>query len=124
MIEEIQKLRSLNKHRDDIINQMENQNKNLRETETQLKLTQNDYELLHNLNKSLEMKVKDLQEKLDPSFLSSRRRPTVLKRIKSSSQSSTKTRSNCFSTSFSTKWRMTALSEMIQWVEANSSKNS
>lgn len=34
MIEEIQKLRSLNKHRDDIINQMENQNKNLRETET------------------------------------------------------------------------------------------
>lgn len=34
MLEEISKLRSLNKHRDDIINQMEAQNKNLRETET------------------------------------------------------------------------------------------
>lgn len=34
MLEEISKLRSLNKHRDDIINQMETQNKNLRETET------------------------------------------------------------------------------------------
>jgi hypothetical protein len=65
MLEEIQKLRSLNKHRDDIINQMETQNKNLRETETQLKLTQNDYELLNNLNRGLELKVKDLQEKLE-----------------------------------------------------------
>ena len=48
LLEEIQKLRSLNKHRDEILNQMESQNKNLRETETQLKLTQNDYELLTN----------------------------------------------------------------------------
>ena len=44
--EEITRLKSLNKHRDDIINQIESQNKNLRDTETQLKLTQNDYELL------------------------------------------------------------------------------
>ena len=65
IMEEIQKLRSLNKNRDDIITQMETQNKNLRETETQLKLTQNDYELLQNQNKGLEMKVKDLQEKLE-----------------------------------------------------------
>ena len=34
LMEEIQKLRSLNKHRDEIINQMESQNKNLRDTET------------------------------------------------------------------------------------------
>jgi predicted RNase H-like nuclease (RuvC/YqgF family) len=37
--EEIQRLKSLNKHRDDVINQIENQNKSLRDTETQLKLT-------------------------------------------------------------------------------------
>ena len=65
LMEEIQKLRSLNKHRDEIIEQMDTQNKNLRDTETQLKLTQNDYELLQNQNKGLEMKVKDLQEKLE-----------------------------------------------------------
>lgn len=34
LMEEIQKLRSLNKHRDEILNQMESQNKNLRDTET------------------------------------------------------------------------------------------
>ena len=60
LMEEIQKLRSLNKHRDEILGQMESQNKNLREAETQLKLTQNDYELLQNQNKSLEIKIKEL----------------------------------------------------------------
>lgn len=65
MMDEIQKLRSLNKHRDDIIGQMETQNRSLRETETQLKLTQNDYELLHTQNKTLELRVKDLQEKCE-----------------------------------------------------------
>lgn len=34
MMEENQKLRSLNKHRDEILNQMETQNKSLRDTET------------------------------------------------------------------------------------------
>ena len=34
LMEEIQKLRSLNKHRDEILGQMESQNKNLREAET------------------------------------------------------------------------------------------
>lgn len=55
----------MNKHRDEILGQMENQNKHLREAETQLKLTQNDYELLQNQNKSLEIKVKELQEKIE-----------------------------------------------------------
>lgn len=45
-MEEIQKLRSLNKNRDEILNEMESKSKNLRETETQLKLTQNDIEIL------------------------------------------------------------------------------
>lgn len=34
MMEEVQKLRSLNKHRDEILTQIDTQNKNLRETET------------------------------------------------------------------------------------------
>ena len=34
LMEENQKLRSLNKHRDEILGQMESQNKNLRDTET------------------------------------------------------------------------------------------
>jgi len=34
LMEEIQKLRSINKNRDEIINQMETQNKGLRDTET------------------------------------------------------------------------------------------
>lgn len=46
LMEEIQKLRSLNKNRDEILNEMESKSKNLRETETQLKLTQNDIEIL------------------------------------------------------------------------------
>ena len=37
----------------------------MRETETQLKLTQNDYELLQNQNTSQEIKIKDFQEKLE-----------------------------------------------------------
>ena len=34
LMEEIQRLRSLNKNRDEIINEMESKSKNLRETET------------------------------------------------------------------------------------------
>ena len=34
LMEEIQKLRSLNRNRDEIINEMESKSKNLRETET------------------------------------------------------------------------------------------
>ena len=46
--EEIQRLRSLNKNRDEIISEMENKSKSLRETETQLKMSQADIELFTN----------------------------------------------------------------------------
>jgi chromosome segregation ATPase len=46
LMEEIQRLRSLNKNRDEILTEMENKSKNLRETETQLKITQSDIEIL------------------------------------------------------------------------------
>ena len=44
--EEIQRLKSLNKNRDDILEEIDQKNHNLRETETQLKLTKNDIEIL------------------------------------------------------------------------------
>lgn len=65
LMEENQKLRSLNKHRDEILIQMESQNKSLRDTETQLKVTQNDYELLQSTNRNLEQRNKELAEKLE-----------------------------------------------------------
>jgi len=46
LMEEIQRLRSLNKNRDEILTEMESKSKNLRETETQLKITQSDIEIL------------------------------------------------------------------------------
>jgi hypothetical protein len=49
--EEITRLRQLNKNRDDILNEIDTKNQSLRETETKLKLTQNDYEVLENKNK-------------------------------------------------------------------------
>jgi len=39
LMEENQKLRSLNKNREEILQEVESKSKNLRETETQLKLT-------------------------------------------------------------------------------------
>jgi len=44
----------LNKKRDDILNEIDTKNKSLRETETQLKLTKNDIEIVHAKNKQLE----------------------------------------------------------------------
>ena len=44
--DEINRLKSLNKNRDDILSEIDQKNHNLRETETQLKLTKNDIEIL------------------------------------------------------------------------------
>ena len=44
--EEIAKLRSLNKNRDQILAEMDQKNKALRESETNLKMVQNDFELI------------------------------------------------------------------------------
>ena len=46
MKDEIARLKSLNKNRDEILNEIDQKNTNLRETETQLKLTKNDIEIL------------------------------------------------------------------------------
>jgi len=63
--EEIQRLRILNKNRDDILTEIDSKNKNLRETETQLHMSQNDIEALTAQNSQLEQKNKDLVEKLE-----------------------------------------------------------
>ena len=44
--EEIAKLRSLNKNRDHLLVEIEQKSKALRESETNLKMVQNDYELI------------------------------------------------------------------------------
>lgn len=43
--DEVARLKSLNKNRDDILTDLEQKNHNLRETETQLKLHKNDIEI-------------------------------------------------------------------------------
>jgi len=44
--DEVQRLRSINKNRDNILSEIDSKNQSLRETETQLKLSQNDIEIL------------------------------------------------------------------------------
>lgn len=56
--EEIAKLRSLNKNRDQILAEMDQKNKALRESETNLKMIQNDFELIQSQNQSYEVKNK------------------------------------------------------------------
>jgi len=52
--EEITKLRSLNKNRDQILQEMDQKNQSLRHAETSLKLVQNDLELMQSQNYNLE----------------------------------------------------------------------
>ena len=72
--EEIAKLRSLNKNRDQILVEMDQKNKALRESETNLKMVQNDLELAQSQNASTEMKnkqqadkIRDLEQKINQS---------------------------------------------------------
>ena len=62
--EEIAKLRSLNKNRDQILAEMDQKNKALRESETNLKMVQNDYDLIQNEKQNLEVKNKQQAEKI------------------------------------------------------------
>ena len=48
--EEIAKLRSLSKNRDQILAEIDQKNKALRESETNLKMLQNDFELIQSQN--------------------------------------------------------------------------
>lgn len=61
--DEVSRLRSINKNRDNILSEIDSKNWNLRETETQLKLTQNDIEILHNKTKQLEAISKQYADK-------------------------------------------------------------
>jgi len=58
-------LRSINKNRDDILEEIDHKNQSLRETETQLKLTKNDIEIIQSKNKQLEALSKEQQEKIE-----------------------------------------------------------
>ena len=61
--EEINRLRSINKNRDDILNEIDSKNQSLRETETELKLTKNDIEILNSKTAHLTSQNKELNEK-------------------------------------------------------------
>lgn len=61
--EEIARLKSLNKNRDDILEEIDQKNHNLRETETQLKLTKNDIEILQTKVRTQEKQNAELNEK-------------------------------------------------------------
>lgn len=61
--EEVTRLRSINKNRDNILSEIDSKNQSLRETETALKLTQNDIEILHNKTKQLEAISKEYADK-------------------------------------------------------------
>lgn len=63
--DEIARLNSINKNRNDMLQEIDTKNHNLRETETKLKLTQNDIEILVSKNKALETNQRELQEKND-----------------------------------------------------------
>ena len=58
-------MRSINKNRDDILEEIDHKNQSLRETETQLKLTKNDIEIIQSKNKQLEALSKEQQEKIE-----------------------------------------------------------
>lgn len=51
------------KNRNDVLQEIDTKNQNLRETETQLKLTRNDIEMAQSKNKQLETQIKELSDK-------------------------------------------------------------
>jgi hypothetical protein len=59
-MEEIQKLRSINKDRDHILEEFESRGKSMRETDTKLKMTMNDVQMLTVQKQNCEGKIKDL----------------------------------------------------------------
>mmetsp|Transcript_23965 Transcript_23965/g.36736 ORF Transcript_23965/g.36736 Transcript_23965/m.36736 type:complete len:105 (+) Transcript_23965:1294-1608(+) len=63
LTEELSKFKSMSKNRDNILNEIDSKNKSLRETETKLKLTQNDIEIMQTKARQQESMNKDLTEK-------------------------------------------------------------
>jgi len=65
LTEELNRLRSLNKTRDDLHQQIDTKNQSLRETETRLKITQIDKEETENKLKQADSVKKEMIEKND-----------------------------------------------------------
>jgi chromosome segregation ATPase len=61
--DEVSRLNQINKNRNNILEEMDTKTQNLRETETKLKLSQNDIEILVQKNKSYVTSTKELTEK-------------------------------------------------------------
>ena len=64
MLEELAKLRSLNNNREQILKDLDAKNQALRTAETNLKIAQNDIDLLQITNLNLEQRLKHQTEKL------------------------------------------------------------
>ena len=72
MQDEINRLTSLTKNRDQLLIELDAKSKALRESETQLKISQNDLELAQSQNQSMELKsrqqldkIRDLEHKVN-----------------------------------------------------------
>lgn len=65
VLEELQKLRSIKKDRDDILQDLELRSKTMRQTETMLKMKQNEMEILHNSHQMALEKIETYKKKLE-----------------------------------------------------------
>jgi serine/threonine protein kinase len=65
LLEEIQRLRSVKKDRDDLLQDLEARSKSMRQTETQLKMKQNDMEILNNQHQMALEKLEAYKKKIE-----------------------------------------------------------
>lgn len=65
ILEELQKLRSVKKDRDEILQDLELRSKNMRQTETQLKMKQNELEILQNTHQVALEKIETYKKKIE-----------------------------------------------------------
>lgn len=65
IMEEIQKLRSVKKDRDDLLQDLESRSKSMRQTETQLKMKQNEMEILANSHQMTVEKLETYKKKIE-----------------------------------------------------------
>ena len=64
LLEENQKLKSLNKDREDLLKDLEMRSKSMRETETKLKIKENELELISGSKANFETKYREKEQKL------------------------------------------------------------
>lgn len=65
LLDELQKLRSIKKDRDDILQDLESRSKSMRQTETQLKMKQNEMEILANTHQMNTEKLESYKKKIE-----------------------------------------------------------